>query len=52
LRPWRINAFARLDNIFDRRYAGSAIINAGFGRYYEPAPGRSWVAGLNASYAF
>jgi len=52
LRPWRINAFARLDNIFDKRYAGSAIINAGFGRYYEPAPGRSWVAGLNASYAF
>jgi len=52
LRPWRVNAFARLDNIFDRRYAGSAIINAGFGRYYEPAPGRSWVAGLNASYSF
>ena len=49
---WEINAFARVDNILDKRYAGSAIINANGGRYYEPAPGRNWTAGLSASYQF
>ncbi|TEA77069.1 TonB-dependent receptor [Allopusillimonas ginsengisoli] len=52
LENWRLNAFARVDNVLDKRYAGSAIINAGFGRYYEPAPGRNWTAGLNASFQF
>lgn len=52
LQHWRLNAFARIDNVFDRHYAGSAIINAGNGRYYEPAPGRTWFAGLQASYQF
>lgn len=52
LEHWEVNAFARVDNIFDRHYAGSAIINAAFGRYYEPAPGRNWIAGLSASYQF
>ncbi len=54
---WDVNAFARVNNVFDRRYAGSAIINAARrppnpGAYYEPAPGRNWVAGVNASYRF
>ena len=52
LQNWEVNAFARVDNALDRHYAGSAIINAGFGRYYEPAPGRNWTAGLSASYQF
>lgn len=52
LDSWKVNAFARVDNVFDRNYAGSAIINAGFRRYYEPAPGRNWIAGLSASYQF
>ncbi|HUH59954.1 MAG TPA: TonB-dependent receptor [Candidimonas sp.] len=49
---WETNAYARLDNIFDRLHAGSAIINENSGRYYEPAPGRNWSAGVTASYAF
>ncbi len=49
---WTLDAFARIDNALDRHYAGSAIINAGFGRYYEPAPGRNWTAGMNVSYQF
>ncbi|MDS1139913.1 TonB-dependent receptor [Pusillimonas sp. SM2304] len=49
---WTLDAFARLDNALDRHYAGSTIINAGFGRYYEPAPGRNWTAGVNMSYQF
>ena len=50
--PWELNAFARIDNLFNRRYAGSVIVNDGNGRYYEPAPGRNWAAGLTASYSF
>jgi iron complex outermembrane receptor protein len=41
-----------VDNVFDRHYAGSVIVNEGNARYYEPAPGRNWSAGLNASYTF
>nr|WP_228129194.1 TonB-dependent receptor [Pusillimonas sp. T7-7] len=52
LSNWDVNAFARIDNVFDKQYAGSAIINAGFGRYYEPAPGRNWTAGISATYRF
>lgn len=50
--PWELNAFARIDNLFDRRYAGSVIVNEGNGRYYEPAAGRNWSAGLTAVYQF
>lgn len=50
--PWRWDAFARVDNLFDRRYAGSVIVNDGNGRYFESAPGRSWSVGLAAAYAF
>ncbi len=49
---WTLNAFARIDNLFDRQYAGSVIINDSNGRYFEPAPGRNWSAGLSASYRF
>ncbi len=49
---WTVDAFVRLDNLFDRQYAGSAIINEGNQRYFEPAPGRNWSAGLSAAYRF
>lgn len=49
---WTLDAFARIDNLFDRRYAGAAIINESNGRYYEPAPGRNWSAGASAAYRF
>jgi iron complex outermembrane recepter protein len=40
-------AFVRLNNLFDRNYAGSVIVGDGNGRFFEPAPGRNWFAGLN-----
>jgi iron complex outermembrane receptor protein len=49
---WEFNAFARVDNLFDRRYVGSVIVNEGNGRYYEPAPGRNWTVGLSGAYRF
>ncbi|MEO9101620.1 MAG: TonB-dependent receptor [Burkholderiaceae bacterium] len=49
---WTFNAFARIDNLFDRNVIGSVIVNEGNGRYFEPAPGRNWTAGLGAVYRF
>ena len=48
---WRLGAstlkaFVRVDNVFDRRYAGSVIVNEGNARFFEPAPGRAWLAGV------
>ncbi|RYF31655.1 MAG: TonB-dependent receptor [Comamonadaceae bacterium] len=49
---WEMNAFARIDNLLDRRYVGSVIVNEGNARYYEPAPGRNWTVGAGATYRF
>lgn len=49
---WDLNAFARIDNLANRRYVGSVIVNEGNARYFEPGPGRTWLAGLNAAYAY
>ncbi|WP_213064582.1 TonB-dependent receptor family protein [Acinetobacter pittii] len=43
---WKVNSFARVDNLFDKNYAGSVIVNDGNGRYFESADGRNWSAGL------
>jgi iron complex outermembrane receptor protein len=36
-------------NLFDRAYAGSIVVNAAGGRYYEPSPGRTIYAGLTVA---
>lgn len=38
--------FLGVGNLFDRRYAGSVIVNESNRRYFEPAPGRNFVAGV------
>ena len=52
LGAWTLNGFARVDNLFARRYAGSVIVNEGNSRFFEPAPGRTWLAGVTANYRF
>jgi iron complex outermembrane recepter protein len=52
VRGWALSASARIDNVLDRRYAGSVIVNEGNGRFFEPAPGRSYVLKLAGTYAF
>jgi len=32
--------YGRIDNLFDKRYASSLIVNDTNGRYFEAAPGR------------
>lgn len=49
---WKLKEFVRIDNLTDKKYAGSVIVNEGNGRYFEPAPGRTWLAGISAAYRF
>lgn len=49
---WRFTQLLRLDNAFDRRYAGSVIVNDANGRFYEPAPPRNWTISASAQYLF
>lgn len=39
--------FVRVNNLFDRNYAGSVIVGDGNGRFFEPAPGRNWFVGAS-----
>jgi len=49
---WTITEFARIDNLFDRPYIGSVIVNQGAQQYYEAAPGRAWMIGVKATVQF
>ena len=42
---WR--QFVRVNNLFDRNYAGSVIVGDTNGRFFEPAPGRNWFVGAS-----
>ena len=42
-----VSPFLTVNNITNARYNSSVSINANFGRYYEPAPGRAIYAGFN-----
>jgi len=52
MQDWAVNTFARVDNLFDKDYSGSVIVNESNGRFYEPAEGRNWSAGLSITKAF
>jgi iron complex outermembrane recepter protein len=41
--------FVRLNNLFDRHYAGSVIVGDSNGRFFEPAPGRNWFIGASVT---
>jgi len=41
----QLRTFFSIDNALDRKYAGSVIVNDGNGRYFEPAPGRTYMLG-------
>jgi len=49
---WLLDVFGRVDNLFDKSYVGSVIVNESNGRYYEPAPGRNYGVGASLSYRF
>ncbi|TWQ26424.1 TonB-dependent receptor [Xanthomonas vasicola] len=41
-----LRTFARIDNVLDRQYVGSVIVNDGNVRYDEPGPDRTYTVGL------
>jgi len=43
----RVRPFVGFNNVFNRSYVGSVVINAARGRYYEPAPGRNMYLGFS-----
>ncbi len=54
---WDVNsvtlgASADLNNFTDKRYVGSVIVSDSAGLPFEPAPGRNWMLGLNATARF
>ena len=53
LNNWRFSEYVRIENIGDKDYIGSVRVNDfNNERYYEPAAGRNWLMGLNATYRF
>ena len=49
---WKLRGYARVDNLFDKNYVGSVIVNDSNSRFFEPADGRNWSAGLSVTKAF
>jgi iron complex outermembrane recepter protein len=48
-RHWRFSEFARLDNLANRAYVGSVIVDETNFRFFEPAPGRTAYILFNAA---
>lgn len=52
LSNWSLQPWLRVNNLGDKTYVGSVVVNQGNGRSFEPAPGRIWLAGISLSRAF
>jgi iron complex outermembrane receptor protein len=48
-RRWRFSEFFRVDNLANRAYVGSVIVNETNSRFFEPAPGRTAYLMFNAA---
>jgi iron complex outermembrane receptor protein len=49
---WNCELFAGVNNLLDEDYMSNIRLNAAFGRYYEPAPGRNAYGGVLLTYGF
>jgi iron complex outermembrane recepter protein len=49
MQGWNLSEFARIDNILNRSYVDSVILNDTNMRYFEPEPGRVFYLMLSAS---
>ncbi|MCZ8014634.1 MAG: TonB-dependent receptor [Limnobacter sp.] len=43
---WNVRTYARVDNLFDKQYVGSVIVNQGAGQFFEPASERQLLLGV------
>ncbi len=48
-RRWRLAEHARIDNLGNRSYVGSVIVNETNQRFFEPAPGRTFALMFSAT---
>jgi iron complex outermembrane receptor protein len=48
-RHWRFSEYGSLDNLANRAYVGSVIVNETNSRFFEPAPGRTAYIMFNAA---
>jgi iron complex outermembrane receptor protein len=49
---WRLSEFLRVDNVTDKNYIGSVVVNDANSRFYEPAPQRNYLLGVQARLQF
>ena len=47
---WQFNEYLRVDNLTNRTYVGSVIVNQSNAGYFEPAPGRTALVMFNAKW--
>jgi len=51
--PWgdhRVDAWFGVDNLTDTEYIANVRVNASDGAFFEPAPGRTWLAGVEIGF--
>jgi iron complex outermembrane recepter protein len=49
---WKLTEFVRIDNASNKGYIGSVIVAQAGGQFYEPAPGRNAMIGINTDFQF
>ncbi len=50
---WTLSEFFRIDNLANHAATyGAVIVNDSNGRFFDPSPGRTYLAGASASYRF
>ena len=49
---WEVSPFIGINNMFAEEYFDNIRLNAGFGRYFEPAPKRNYYGGIGIRYNF
>ncbi|CEN56599.1 TonB-dependent receptor family protein [Candidatus Methylopumilus turicensis] len=52
VQKWRFSEYVRVENLFDKDYIGSVRVNDSNSRFFEAAPGRNYLMGVNATYRF
>lgn len=52
VQKWRFSEYVRVENLFDENYIGSVRVNDSNSRFFETAPGRNYLMGVNATYRF
>jgi iron complex outermembrane recepter protein len=50
LSSFQLNAFLRINNLLNRHYIGSIIVDDGNSRYFEPGPGFAVLSGVTVTF--